>query len=43
MSFLRRVGEPAGVSFWVSLESQPQPDELIVAGILGSPEYLSLT
>jgi hypothetical protein len=30
------------VSFWVGLEQQPLPDELIVAGFLGSPEYLSV-
>jgi hypothetical protein len=42
LKFLHRVGELASVSFWVALEQQPLPDELIVAGILGSPEYLSV-
>ncbi len=37
--FLRRALEPAGQAYWVNLLTQGEPDEMVVAGIVGSDEY----
>ena len=37
--FLRRALEPAGQTYWVNFLTQGEPDELVIAGIVGSDEY----